>query len=211
MTGADAFRSVMGRFATGVTVVTADGPDGPVGMTANAVCSLSLEPLLVLVCFDREARTLPIVRDQRRFGVNVLAEGQDDLARRFASKNEGKFDEVLHEIEDGIPVIRGAIAWVACDLAELLGSALALNLLFGIPMAIGVVAALNGRLRPTLRTSITPAAVQAPIGMSVNTGCSGWPSQTPCRKSTAFCRSGKASRTRSTRRFSLSAIVSRPF
>jgi flavin reductase (DIM6/NTAB) family NADH-FMN oxidoreductase RutF len=116
-----AFRSVMGRFATGVTVVTVVGPEGPVGMTANAVCSLSLEPLLLLVCFDRDARTLPIVQASGRFGVNVLGtEEGPELARRFASKHEGKFDEVLHEVHDGIPVLGGAIAWVACDLAELL-------------------------------------------------------------------------------------------
>lgn len=121
MTDPAAFRSVMGRFATGVTVVTAVGPDGPVGMTANAVCSLSLEPLLLLVCFDREARTLPIVRAAGRFGVNVLDSREGpELARRFASKHEGKFDEVLHEVHDGIPVLGGAIAWVACDLSELL-------------------------------------------------------------------------------------------
>jgi flavin reductase (DIM6/NTAB) family NADH-FMN oxidoreductase RutF len=120
VTDADAFRSVMGRFATGVTVVTATGPDGPVGMTANAFCSLSLDPLLLLVCFDRRARTLPLVRTSERFGVNVLASGQEDLARRFASKHEGKFDEVLHDFRDGLPVLDGAIAWVACDLVELL-------------------------------------------------------------------------------------------
>src|ERR671933_761084 len=80
------FRAVMGRLVTGVTVVTAAGPDGPVGMTANAVCSLSLDPLLLLVCFDRAARTLPVVAEQGRFGVNVLALGQEELAHRFASK-----------------------------------------------------------------------------------------------------------------------------
>ena len=120
MTDPAAFRSVMGRFATGVTVVTAVGPDGPVGMTANAVTSLSLDPLLLLVCFDRDARTLPIVEQTRRFGVNVLADDGAELAERFASKHEGKFDEVLHEVDDGVPVLGGAIAWVACDLAELL-------------------------------------------------------------------------------------------
>ena len=55
-------------------------------MTANAVCSLSLEPLLLLVCFDNAARTLPAVRETGRFGVNVLSAGQEDLARLFASK-----------------------------------------------------------------------------------------------------------------------------
>ena len=120
MTDPAAFRAVMGHFATGVTVVTAIGPDGPVGMTANAVCSLSLDPLLLLVCFDTGARTLPIVRETERFGVNVLAADQEDLAQRFASRHEGKFDEVLHDVHDGVPVLDGALAWVACSLSELL-------------------------------------------------------------------------------------------
>ena len=85
----DHFRSVMGHFATGVTVVTVATPEGPVGLTANAVCSLSLEPLLLLVCFDNEARTLPPLRETGRFGVNVLSSGQEDLARLFASKLPG--------------------------------------------------------------------------------------------------------------------------
>src|SRR3954470_20418919 len=84
--GPDRFRAVMGRFPTGVTIVTAIGPEGPVGMTANAVTSLSLDPLLLLVCFDNGARTLPVVRGSGRFGVNVLSTGQEELARRFAGK-----------------------------------------------------------------------------------------------------------------------------
>src|SRR3954470_9026953 len=84
--GPDRFRTVMGRFPTGVTVVTAMSPEGPVGMTANAISSLSLDPLLLLVCFDNASRTLAVVRDSRRFGVNVLAVGQEALARRFAGK-----------------------------------------------------------------------------------------------------------------------------
>jgi len=115
------FRSVMGNFATGVTVVTATGPAGPVGMTANAVASLSLEPLLLLVAFDNTARTLQVVRDTGRFGVNVLAAGQDDLARLFASKapEDAKFAGVPHQVYDGLPVIDGTIAWVGCRLEQL--------------------------------------------------------------------------------------------
>jgi flavin reductase (DIM6/NTAB) family NADH-FMN oxidoreductase RutF len=118
----DRFRDVMGRFATGVTVVTATSPDGPVGMTANAVCSLSLEPLLLLVCFDNEARTLPVVRETGRFGVNVLRSDQEDLARLFASKTpeSEKFAGVPHTVHDGIPVIEGALAWVGCRLERLI-------------------------------------------------------------------------------------------
>jgi flavin reductase (DIM6/NTAB) family NADH-FMN oxidoreductase RutF len=116
------FRSVMGNFATGVTVVTATGPAGPVGMTANAVASLSLEPLLLLVAFDHTARTLQVVRDTGRFGVNVLAAGQADLARLFASKapEDAKFAGVPHQVYDGLPVIDGTIAWVGCRLEQLI-------------------------------------------------------------------------------------------
>lgn len=115
------FRAVMGRFATGVTVVTAAGPEGPVGMTANAITSLSLDPLLLLVCFDKEARTLRVVRDSGFFGVNVLAAGQEDLARTFASKapEDQKFAGVAHRVHDGIPVLEGAHGWIGCRLQQL--------------------------------------------------------------------------------------------
>jgi flavin reductase (DIM6/NTAB) family NADH-FMN oxidoreductase RutF len=117
----DHFRQVIGRFPTGVTVVTAMGPEGPVGMTANALTSLSLEPLLLLVCFDKEARTLPVVQESGRFGVNVLARGQEHLARRFAGKlpEAEKFAGVAHTMDDGVPVIEGAHAWMGCDLERL--------------------------------------------------------------------------------------------
>ena len=116
------YRTVMGHFATGVTVVTANSDHGPVGMTANAVCSLSLEPLLLLVCFDKAARTLPIVAEGERFGVNVLAKGQEQLARLFASKTpeHEKFAEVPHSVHDGIPVLDGTLAWVGCELEQLI-------------------------------------------------------------------------------------------
>jgi 3-hydroxy-9,10-secoandrosta-1,3,5(10)-triene-9,17-dione monooxygenase reductase component len=119
--GPDRFRSVMGRFATGVAVITATGPAGPVGMTVNAVCSLSLDPLLLLVCFDRRARTLPVIERTRRFGVNVLAAGQEDIAQLFASKvaEDEKFKEVPHTVHGGIPVIEGVLAWVGCRLERM--------------------------------------------------------------------------------------------
>jgi flavin reductase (DIM6/NTAB) family NADH-FMN oxidoreductase RutF len=120
--GPERFRSVMGHFATGVTVVTAGTREGPVGMTANAVCSLSLEPLLLLVAFDNESRTLPVVRETGRFGVNILAAGQDDLARLFASKTDErqKFAGVPHAMHEGIPMIDGALAWIGCRLERLI-------------------------------------------------------------------------------------------
>jgi flavin reductase (DIM6/NTAB) family NADH-FMN oxidoreductase RutF len=116
------FREVFGRFATGVAVITSAGPTGAGGMTANALCSLSLDPLLALVCFENSARTLPIVRDAGRFAVNVLSAGQEELAGVFASKlpEAEKLDGVGHRIEYGVPIIAGTLAWAACELRELI-------------------------------------------------------------------------------------------
>ncbi len=116
------FREVFGRFATGVAVITGAGPTGSGGMTANALCSLSLDPLLALVCFANRARTLPIVREAGRFGVNLLAADQEDIAAVFASKlpEAEKLDSVAHHLQDGVPVIDGALAWAVCALQELI-------------------------------------------------------------------------------------------
>jgi flavin reductase (DIM6/NTAB) family NADH-FMN oxidoreductase RutF len=116
------FREVFGRFATGVAVITSAGPTSSGGMTANALCSLSLEPLLALVCFENRARTLPIVREAGRFAVNLLATSQEQLAGVFASKlpESEKLDGVPHELRDGVPVLDGVLAWAVCELQELI-------------------------------------------------------------------------------------------
>ena len=116
-----AYRSAIGHFATGVAVVTCDGPDGPSGLTTNAVSSLSLDPLLLLVCFENASRTLTAVRGAGRFAVNVLRAGQEELAAVFASKamQAEKFEAVTHRIEHAVPVLDDALAWIACDVHEL--------------------------------------------------------------------------------------------
>lgn len=116
------FREVFGRFATGVAVVTSAASAASGGMTANALCSLSLEPLLALVCFENNARTLPIVRESGRFGVNVLSTEQADVARVFASKlpESEKLEGVRHRYRADVPIIDGALSWVACSLRELI-------------------------------------------------------------------------------------------
>ena len=116
------FREVFGRFATGVAVITSGGDGRNGGMTANAVCSLSLEPLLALVCFENEARTLPIVREAEVFAVNVLDSEQEDLAGVFASKlpEAEKLDAVPHHMREGVPIIDGTLAWAVCRLLELI-------------------------------------------------------------------------------------------
>ncbi len=126
MTGTGAsrarFRELFGAWPTGVAVITGLGPRGPAGMTANAVCSLSLDPLLVLACFAREARTLVTVRETGRFGINVLARGQAHLATAFASKaaHHESFAAVAWHEEHGVPVLAGVVAWVACDLDRMI-------------------------------------------------------------------------------------------
>lgn len=80
------FRALMRRFATGVTVVTCPGPDGPEGITVNAFTSVSLRPPRVLVCLNRGSRTLRTIIAAERFAVNVLGWKQRELAARFADK-----------------------------------------------------------------------------------------------------------------------------
>ena len=122
MTNARRFRDAIGSFPTGVAVVTASGRDGHAGLTTNAITSLSLDPVLLLVCFDNASRTLPVVRESRRFAVNLLRAGQEELARTFASKRvaEEKFAAATHTVEHGVPVLDDALAWFVCELRELL-------------------------------------------------------------------------------------------
>jgi flavin reductase (DIM6/NTAB) family NADH-FMN oxidoreductase RutF len=112
------WRALIGNWATGVSVITAGGEDGPHGCTANALTSLSLDPLLLLVCFDNESNTLQAVRRSGRFCINILAAGQETLSRRFATKDtEGeKFRETEYEEVDGVPVLTGVLAWVVCQV-----------------------------------------------------------------------------------------------
>jgi flavin reductase (DIM6/NTAB) family NADH-FMN oxidoreductase RutF len=118
----DAFRQAMARMPSGVTVVTAFGADGPSGLTANAVVSLSLDPPLMLGCLDRGSRTLRAVEQAGRFGINVLGAGQAAIARSFATKAalHEKWEGIAWRERDGIPALDGALVWVACQLRDVL-------------------------------------------------------------------------------------------
>ena len=109
----------MGQFATGVAVVTTRGP---AGLTTNAFTSLSLDPMLVLVCLDNDSRTLAAVREHRRLAVNVLSAAQRELAATFSGKaaHEEKFRDVGWREEVGVPVLDGTVAWVAGPVLELI-------------------------------------------------------------------------------------------
>ena len=112
----------MGMLPTGVTVVTATGPDGPAGATANAVSSLSIEPMLMLACLDRGSRTLLAVQAANHFGVNVLHAGQEEVARSFATKAPvaDKWAGIAWSERDGVPAIDGALVFVACELRDVI-------------------------------------------------------------------------------------------
>lgn len=118
------FRAAMAMLPTGVTVVSAAGPDGPAGATANAVCSLSIEPMLMLACLDRGSRTLLAVQAANSFGISVLHAGQEQTARAFATKAPvaEKWDGVAWSERDGIPAIDDALAWIACDLRDVVAA-----------------------------------------------------------------------------------------
>jgi flavin reductase (DIM6/NTAB) family NADH-FMN oxidoreductase RutF len=111
------FRQVMGRFATGVTVVTTAHEGRLAGLTVSSFTSLSLRPTLVLVCIDRRAGSHDAIAAAGRFAVNVLAEGQEYLSRRFASDEADKFTPGTFELSpDGLPLIVGALAQLECTL-----------------------------------------------------------------------------------------------
>ncbi|HET9985998.1 MAG TPA: flavin reductase family protein [Longimicrobiales bacterium] len=113
------FRRVLGHWGTGVAVVATLRPDGlPVGLTANAVASVSLDPPLVLACVERGSDTHDIIPVTGVFTLSVLAEEQEALARRFATWDVAeKFRGVAYrEAVTGAPVLDGALAWVDCRL-----------------------------------------------------------------------------------------------
>lgn len=116
--GVEEVRRLMAHWATGVSVLTSYVGDEPRGCTANAVTSLSLEPLLILACFDLRSNTLEAVRRARRFGVNILAHDQEHISRRFAGKGATKFEGLDFHAIDGVPVIDGALAWIVCEARE---------------------------------------------------------------------------------------------
>ena len=112
-------RHAMGHFATGVTVVTSVGPDGrPVGTTANAVSSLSLDPPLVLVCFDRASQTLAAVCAHGAFAVNVLSAPQRELSANFARRGlAAAWDGVRHRPGlTGSPRLHGVLSALECTV-----------------------------------------------------------------------------------------------
>ena len=111
------FRQLLGRFATGVTVLTSRNPNGePIGMTASSVASVSLDPPLVLVSVDKQNDMHDAMESGTHFVLNILSAEQEALSRRFAANETERFRGVSYrENERGIAVIEGVVAHIECE------------------------------------------------------------------------------------------------
>jgi len=116
------FRRVMGSFPTGITVITTEREPGQVhGMTANSLTSVSLDPLLILICVDQKARLLGYLKAQRRFGVNILKDTQQSLSEFFAQPVQDPAEEARLGVRfrwtpSGIPLLEDALAHLGCNV-----------------------------------------------------------------------------------------------
>ncbi len=112
------FRDALAELAGGVAVITSTGPDGePVGLTATSVCSVSLEPPLVLACIGGGSTTGRAIRSSGRFALNFLSEDQRSVASRFAVSGVDKFAGLEHGTgERGLPLLAGCLATCECDV-----------------------------------------------------------------------------------------------
>ena len=115
-----AYCETIAHFATGVTVVTTATAYGRAGMTASAVASLSLDPLLLIVCLGSDLPAFRAIAERGRFAVNVLGEGQAAVALQFARPANDKFAGVATDESRGVPVLRDAIAHIVCDVHDVL-------------------------------------------------------------------------------------------
>ncbi|MEX2294049.1 MAG: flavin reductase family protein [Acidimicrobiales bacterium] len=111
------FRTVLGHFPTGVTVITAAPEGAPVGLAVGSFSSVSLDPPLVAFFPGKSSSSWPQIEVTGAFCVNILADDQEDVCRRFASKEEDKFAGLgWRAATSGSPVLDGALAWIDCDI-----------------------------------------------------------------------------------------------
>jgi len=119
MVTSDQFRQVMGNFATGITVVTTrDRGGNPYGLTVNSFTSVSLDPILVLVCLDNRLSGLQAFKDSKHFGVSMLSDRQEDLSRMFAKKDSERPLNIYFEGRLGLPLLKHSLAVMECETVE---------------------------------------------------------------------------------------------
>ena len=116
------FRTVIGHFATGVTVITAAAEGRLHGMTANAITSLSLDPVLLLICVDKTTHAHRVISASGAFAVNVLGEHQEDVSRLFAKKGEPEPGTLRGQGfrlgRTGTPILADCLAFMECTVRE---------------------------------------------------------------------------------------------
>jgi flavin reductase (DIM6/NTAB) family NADH-FMN oxidoreductase RutF len=117
-TSAQLFRRVLGHLPTGVTVITGFGPDGPTGMAANSVTSVSLDPPLVLFCPAKSSGTWPAIRTHGTFCVNVMAGHHEAIVRTFSQKGVDRFAGVNWTSRPTGPALDDALAWIECEIRD---------------------------------------------------------------------------------------------
>jgi flavin reductase ActVB len=112
----DEFRAVLGRFPSGVTVVTTKGADGSdEGMTVSAFCSVSLEPPLILICIEKSASVYPALTAAEGFAINILSAKQEQIARRFAIIDIDRFEGVgFTRSSNGYAVLDDVLGVLEC-------------------------------------------------------------------------------------------------
>lgn len=118
------FRSIIGHFATGVTVITSRAGEQFQGMTANAVTSLSLDPLMILVCVDRGTHSHRLLEEGGAFAVNILGAHQEDVSRLFARRAEPEIGALRGQAfrtgVTGVPLLEDCVAYIECHVADVL-------------------------------------------------------------------------------------------
>ena len=114
------FRSVMGHFASGVTIITTRHEGIDYGLTASAVCSLSLDPPMLLICVNKTSNTQKAIAQSQVFAVNILRENQGEVARQFARSHPDKFAGMSVSYgELGVPLLGGMLATIECRVTEI--------------------------------------------------------------------------------------------
>ncbi|OZU90200.1 flavin reductase [Virgibacillus indicus] len=111
------FRDAMGKFATGITVITTEYNEDISGMTVNAFMSVSLEPKLIAISIDEKASMYPKLQKTGKFGLSILAEDQKELSMIFA-KQIKKNREIVFKMQDTVPVIEDSIVTLSCNVKE---------------------------------------------------------------------------------------------
>lgn len=161
-----AFREVMSSICTPVAIVTAMLADRPHATTVSAFLSLSVNPPMILVSLDRSSDLLACLRTTRRFGINLLAHDQGQLAVQFSRKGGDRFSGTRWLLRDGLPHLVGSAGWVACSVDRFVPGGDHL-------LVLGIVEALGSELTPPLTYHRRSFGTHAPVSIAADIAAGG--------------------------------------